>query len=300
MQGQLSERQDHIAYSLWIGIIVVILTVAIDSQISGRFRLLQSVVGSSWSNATASFAIPCGIYFIFRLVRPFHFTVSADNPPASPLYWMGIVLITFVTAASVFFLAWGASFPSFIRFYRISGIALPLLTVAGFLLVEASIVRSSNIKMGTPLYIDAGLLSALLIPPSILVWFSIASPRSGFTIFIMKMFTSELLMWLIPLAVATSIFLLWSVTIHLRRKFRRSALYRSSVSALWIFGVSGYVVFIVLARRSSSYFAPITDVFAEFAGFAFNNPATYFVFVTLIWMALTGVLYAVLRSEASK
>jgi hypothetical protein len=262
--------------------------------------MLMATNGGGMGIGLANFAIPCAIYLIFRLVRPFPFTVAGAEPPESPLYWIGTLLVTLVTAASVFFVAWGVSFIGFLRYYRIAGLALPLATVAGFLFVEASIVRSSAIKMRRPPYVDAGLLSALLIPPGLLVWFASLSPRSGLVIFIGKMFTSELWLWLAPVSAAACIVLLWWVTTPLRRTWRRSALYRSLMGAIWVFGVTAFLIFTVFARRGSGYFGGGSDKFTELVTFSTRDPITFIVLVTVVWLVLGTTMYAARRDEAPK
>lgn len=302
MRDQLVERQDHIVYALWIGLVIVLSTIAIDYQISTLTRHpMQSVPSGGLGSGITSLAVPCGAYLLFRLVRPFSFTTSDGVLSQNLLYWMGVLLITLVTALSVTFLAWVVFYPLLlVRLYRTAGFVLPLATVAGFMFIEASLVRGGSFKAIKPPYLDAGLLSALMIVPSLLFWFINVAPKSGFAAFMLKMQMSEMWQWLFPVTLTAIMLGLWLVSSPLRRRCRQSPLYRSLVGSLWIFGLASFFIFAILNRNTSPTNNLFFKFFNDIRDMPYSYPASLMVGVTLLWLATAGVLYAVQRIKVSQ
>lgn len=297
MSDQLGERQDHVIYAIWIGLVIILATIAIDYQIDAfsRLTMLRGISGVNQGVGLTGLAVPCGAYLLFRLVRPFQFTVTDGAHPQNLLYWIGTLLVTLVTVVSVTFLAWIVFYPVFLlRFYRVAGLVLPLATIVGFMFIEASLVRKGSIKAIKPPYIDAGLLSVLMIVPGLLYWFIANSQQTGIAVSIRKIFLIEMWQWLLPVSMAAAMLLLWWISSPLRRKFRRSRLYRSLIGALWVFGLASFLIFAVISRST----APpdlLYDLFGNIMSLTYSSPISLLVILTLLWLVLAGVLYAMQR-----
>ncbi len=290
MSDRLEEYQVHFAYALWIGLVIALVTLAMGYRIDSVFRQDGVTELGGGGLSVISIAFPLGLYCLFRLVRPFPFNVTGSNPPDNFFYWIGSFLVTLGIAAAVFFLAWGVSVSAqLLQSYRNACLVSPWVTVAGFAFVEASYVRRGWIYMKKPPYLDAGLLSSVVILPILLLWFVTVSPRAGFGQLINKAFMSDTGSWLVPVSMFAGIFLFWWATIPIRRRFRRSNLYQASTGALWVFAIAELVGMVILPR-----------VAPGMVGFIYQSAFIYFLLVACFWVAVTVGMYVVKRKRVSQ
>jgi len=228
-------------------------------------------------------------------VRPLPFTMSDGQAPAGALYWSGSFIVTLVAAASATFLAWAVLNPLVLAYYRTAALALSVAMVAGFMLVEASIVRKSAAAASRTVYADAGLLSALLVLPAFLVWLVTVSPGSGIGRLLNALFRMDAGRIGAPLALATGIFLLWWLSMPLRRRLRQKPLYRAGVRALWVFGLAAYAMQAVIARRTPRATSDAPDRLEELWGFSYSYPGTALLTMIVVWVLVAGALYVAQR-----
>jgi hypothetical protein len=292
LSDQLHERQDHVVYALTIALVVVALSLGIDYQLSTSARYASPLarggpqLGSSWS----ALLIACAIYALFRLIRPFSFASPAGQVPGGAFYWIGSVIVTLVGAAATTVLAWAVLHPPIMTHYRAAGLAVSLAMIAGFLLIEAAIVRQHSVGTVRPPYLDGGLISALLIAPACLTWFLSVAPRSGLGIFIESLFRSDSWRLALPFLLASGIFLLWLITTVLRRKLRGRPAYRAATGALWIFGAFGYAMLAVAARRSSE-----GGLLYDLWSYSYIQPGFLLSVLIFLWLAVAVGMYLVQR-----
>lgn len=290
MSDRLEEYQVHFAYALWIGLVIALVTIAMGYRIDSVLRQDAGAELGGGGLSVISIAFPLGLYCVFRLVRPFPFSVTGGNPPDNFFYLIGSFLVTLGIAAAVFFLAWGVSVSiQLLQSYRNACLVSPWVMVAGFAFVEASLVRRGWIYTKTPPYLDAGLLSSVVIVPILLLWFVTVSPGAGFSHLLNKAFMSDTGSWLVPVSMFAGIFLFWWATIPIRRRFRRSNLYQSSISALWVFAIAELLGMVILPR-----------VAPGIAGSIYQSAFMYFLFVASFWLAATIGMYVVKRKRVSQ
>lgn len=301
MSEELKARQDHVVYGISIILVIVALTLGLDYQLSGtryalQLQMLQQAgrgagLGSDWT----AVLVACAAYLVFRLVRPFPFTMSEGQAPAGALYWLGNFIVTLTAAASATFLAWAVLNPLILASYRTAGLALSIAMVAGFLLVEASMVRTSAAAASRTVYADAGLLSALLVLPACLAWLITISPGSGIGRLFIPLFRVDAAHIGAPLALAAGVFLLWWVSMPLRRRLRQRALYRAGVRALWVFGLATYAMQAVIARRTPRSGTGEPDWFEELWAYAYSYPGSALLAMLVVWALAAGMLYVAQR-----
>ena len=293
------ERQDHFVFAIWIGLLIVLSSIAIDFQISSLARHpMPSTPSAGFGSGMTHLASLCGAYLLFRLVRPFSFTATGETLPQNLNYCIGVLLITLATAISATYLAWIVFYPLlFVRLHLTAGFVLPLATVAGFMFIEASLARSGGFKTAKLPYLDAGLLSALLIVPSLLFWFINVAPKSGIATSTTKMLASDMWQWLFPVTLTSVILVLWLVSSPLRRRCRQSPLYRSLVGALWIFGLTSFFIFAILNRHTGPTDNWFFEFFRDIRDMPYSSPASLVICVMLMWLLIASMLYAVQRKK---
>ena len=168
---------------------------------------------------------------------------------------------------------------------------LSITTITGLVLIEASLVRASAPRGLRPVYIDAGLVSALLILPAFALWFGtwadIISSNSGLGLLLRRLFAFGY--WKVCATLGSGAFLLWLLSVRVRRSLRRSALYRSAVGALWTFGAAAFAIDGVFPWLSSRR----ADGVAEIWSFWYSQAGLLVMLGS--WILLTGAIYAAQR-----
>lgn len=285
---ELKERQDHIVYALTIALVVVARTLGVDYQFGALKYMLQLTRGGSdWT----AVLVACAAYIVFRLVRPFPFTRPEVQPPAGLLYWTGSFVVTLAAAASVLYLSVAVFQTENLARHRTAALALCIATITGFMLIEASLVRTSPPRGPRPVYIDAGLVSALLILPAFVVWIEtwseIILSNSGLGLLLRRLLASGY--WGLWVTLGGSAFLLWWISMPARRRLRRSALYRSAVGALWIFGITAIAMGAVFPWLSSRR----AEGLVEYWSFWYSQAGL--LAMLGLWMLVAGAIYAAQR-----
>ena len=300
MSGQLRERQDHVVYGLWIGLVLVALSLGIGHQIGALAQMLQGVRGGTdWSAVVVAF----GAYFVFRLVRPFPFTSEDSAQPAGLLYWLGTFVVTLASAGSALFLSTAVVQVEVLAQHRSAAMVLGTATIAGFMLVEASLARESSKPGPRAVCLDSGLVSALLILPACAIgfisWFVSASPSSGLgQLFLRSMVVDS---WRVgfPLALGGGTFVLWWISRSVRDRLRRSTLYRSAVGALWVFGLAAY------AMSAVQPWAAVPDADGEgilqylwtlMFLHPYLQPGVFLLGLLALWAIVAGVMFIAQRT----
>jgi len=294
-----ADLRDHILYSIWFGLALIALTIAIQYRLDSVISPMARAVGLSpvaGGSVSTGLAIACGVYLIFRLIRPFSFIATNAYPPQHFLYWAGTLIVTVSTALIAAFLGWSAVFTSMLRSYRIVGLVLPLAMAAGFLLIEAAAGRGKQeMPFWKPLYVDAGLLSALLVIPALLSWFIYSSQKSGLGKFVLGAMRDYSVMF-VAFCVSAVIFFLWTVTGSFRSRRRRSRFYKAAVGALWIYGIVGFALVAVGMRYNYAHLRERMESSPGYMdaleSFSYGQPLLFFGAVSFFWLVATIVLYS--------
>jgi len=296
MAAALEARQDHVLYATWTGLVVVAATLGVAHQIgaSPRYAIYLARTGGAVGSDFTALLVACAAYLLFRLVRPFPFTTAQGQPPGGALYALGTVLVTVATAVSVTFLAWAVLLPAVFAYYRSAGVVLSLAMLAGFLVVEASLVRPRAASEGKGLYVDGGLVSALLVVSACVAWFGNVSPRSGLGRQIVRAFRDPASALMPPLVVGVTVFVLWLVSRPLRRRWGENRFYRAAIGALWVFGIAAYALTAVLPRRA--LMSPDrTTWLDQLWSYSYARPAPLLVGLVVLWLVATAAGYLLLR-----
>lgn len=299
MKGVVEPQQDHIAFSIWLGLIVAAFALAIDYRLGNSSRaLMLAGAGNPGANSVwVALVVPCAAYLLFRLVRPFPFSTKGAAPGNS-LYWLGILIGTLASAATATYLGWVVLQPALLGYYRIAGLALPLSAVIGLLFLEASLARERKSEATSAPYADAGLLSAMLIAPALLMWFLNVSPQSGAGAAIYRLFVDPMWIWLLPALVAAVLYVLWWLTSGVRTRCRVSPAYRAFTATFWIFGITSYLLFAVTARLNMNSFRrgePTGGVLYDLWSLAQSSPLLFFCAVVIAWLTCAGAGYFAFR-----
>jgi hypothetical protein len=296
MTTPLPVRQDHVLYATWTGLVVVAVTLGLAHQIgaSSRYAMYLARMGGAVGSDLTALLVACAAYLLFRLVRPFAFATAEGQAPAGALYHLGTFIVTVATGASVTYLAWAVLHPAVLAHFRSAGLVLSLALLAGFLVVEASLVRAEASSGGGGLYVDGGLVSALIVVSGCLAWFINVSPRSGLGRLVAQAFSAQGSALAPPLAVGGAVFVLWLLSRGLRRRWSESPLYGAAVAALWVFGIAAYVFAAILPHRAISMSSRMT-AFEYFWSGWYARPAASLVALVVVWLIVTIAGYLVLR-----
>lgn len=290
-----TQIRDHYAYALWLCLFANLWLLILDQRlatvIDGRFAVeaMRHAV-----RLGQVLPMACIGYLVFRLVRPFPF-LSDEGQLSNNLvnYWATLV-ITLAAVFSAATLSWAATGPGF-AFYRVYlELALPIITLLGFLGIEAMLIRTLEPREVAPPYLTGGLLAATIMLPALVCWYLVPQPQSGLAKLIMSGFTAEAGRLRVAIYLCLLTCAVWWVSGPLRRKLWRVRGVRAALLSSWIFALTAFAVLALIRNYREGAESAHREMGIRISE-TIERSGTVLGWAVAAWVAMSLLIYVIAR-----